>query len=274
MTSSPSLSAISDAAVAFDRCADSYDELFTHSVVGRTQRNQVWARLVKSFNPGSRILELNCGTGEDACYLADHGSTVLACDVSPRMLSVARRRADARNLSTRVEFCQLANEDLGQLYARGPFDGAFSNFSGLNCVADLRRVAVDLARLLTPGARLLLCLWSRACLAEVLWYLLHGQPSKAFRRLPGKSTATLGGARIPVFYPSVNSIRKSFSPWFSFLSCRAIGLFVPPSYTEDWTQSHRRLLRACEHLDRLCSSWPVFRGVGDHVLLELVRCNP
>ena len=58
------------AAVAFDRVASSYDELFTHTAIGRAQRKQVWEKLLAAFPPGSRILELNCGTGEDARFLA------------------------------------------------------------------------------------------------------------------------------------------------------------------------------------------------------------
>ena len=260
-------------ATAFDQCASSYDELFTRSIIGRAQRNQVWPQLLQAFKPGSRILELSCGTGDDACFLAEHGSTVLACDASPRMLAVAGRCAENRNLRSRVEFLPLANEKLGQLSPRTLFDGAFSNFSGLNCIADLKPVATNLARLLKAGARLLLCVWNRVCPVEIFWYLFRWKPSKAFRRLPGASTATLGGTTIPVFYPTVRSIRTAFSPWFSLQSRRAIGLFVPPSYAEAWARSHPDILRKCEQLDRACSSWPVFRSLGDHVLLEFVRCN-
>jgi ubiquinone/menaquinone biosynthesis C-methylase UbiE len=274
MISSQGLTTFSRAAVAFEHCADSYDQLFTRSAIGRAQRQQVWPRLIKAFAPGSHILELNCGTGEDACFLAEHGCAVLACDASFRMLAVARRRTEARNLITRVELLRVANEDLARLYPHAPLHGAFSNFSGLNCVADLQLVAVHLARLLAPGARLLLCLWSRVCASEILYYLLRGRPFKAFRRLSGRSTATMGGSTIPVFYPSVRSLRRTFSPWFSLKSHRAIGLFVPPTYMEPWAQSHPDLMSRFESADRVCSSWPILRGLGDHVLLEFVRCNP
>ena len=269
MTASAYLTTISPAAEAFDRCASAYDELFTHSLIGRAQRNQVWPRLLAAFPTGSRILELNCGTGNDARFLAEHGRTVLACDASSRMISVARRRSHSAD----VEFLQLANEDLHRLSDRSPFDGAFSNFSGLNCVSDLKPVAADLAALLGPDARLLVCLWSRLCAAECIWYSLQGSFAKAFRRISGHSDATIGGLRIPVFYPTVSTVREAFSPWFSLRSRQAIGLFVPPSYAEPWIRSHPNLLATFERLDRVCATWPIFRGLGDHVLLEFVRCN-
>ena len=41
---------------------------------------------------GERVLELNCGTGEDAVHLARRGVRVLATDNSPRMLAAARSK--------------------------------------------------------------------------------------------------------------------------------------------------------------------------------------
>ena len=153
-------------------------------------------------------------------------------------------------------------------------DGAFSNFSGLNCLADLKPVACHLANLVRPGGRVLLCLWSRVCVAEVLWYLMHGQPKKAVRRLSGKATARLGGMTISVFYPTIREVRRFFSPWFQLRSRCAVGLFVPPSYVERAISQHGKVLARLEELDHLCGGWPILRNVGDHTLLEFARCHP
>ncbi len=261
------------AASAFDCIATSYDDLFTRSVIGRAQRNQVWQRLSNAFQPGERILELNCGTGEDARFLAQRGITVVACDASAVMIEVAAARGRLEAGTAEIEYRQLANEDLSALRGRGRFDGAFSNFSGLNCLADLQPVARNLASLLRPGGRLVICLWSRVCVAEVIWFLLQGQFNKAFRRLSGKATARVGDLRIEVSYPTVRKVRQVFSPWFRLKSRAAIGLFVPPSYVETWVSGRAKTFVRLEKLDRLFSAWPVFRDAGDHVLLEFERCN-
>ena len=260
-------------ATAFDRVAGSYDELFTRTLIGRAQRNQVWRRLLASFAPGSRILELNCGTGEDARFLANRGRSVVACDASNAMIEMAKRRGQEETPLANLEHLHLATEDLARLFDRGPFDGAFSNFSGLNCLADLKPVARDLARLVKPGGRVLLCLWSRVCWVEMFWYLFHGQLKKAARRLSKLATARLGDITIQVFYPSVRSVRRFFSPWFELRSRSAVGLFVPPSYVEQSIRKHERLLGLLELLDRECADWPILRDAGDHVLLEFVRCS-
>jgi SAM-dependent methyltransferase len=259
--------------IAFDRVAGSYDEVFTHSAIGRAQRNQVWTKLLAAFPPQSRILELNCGTGEDARFLAEKGRTIVACDASASMVELAKARAVSSPAAANLKFLHLANEDLADFPGRQEFDGAFSNFSGLNCVADIHSVAANLAALVKPGGHVLFCLWSRICLTEVLWFLLHGQPGKAFRRLSGKSAARIGRATISVFYPTVGAIRREFSPWFDLKSRAAVGLFVPPSYMEQWIRKHPKLMKPLEEMDRRATRWPLFRDLGDHVFLEFERCK-
>jgi SAM-dependent methyltransferase len=261
------------AANAFDNIASSYDDLFTQSVIGRSQRNQVWQRLLFAFQSGQRVLELNCGTGEDARFLAHQGISVCACDASSVMIEVAAGRGKLEPGYATIKYQRLANEDLSFLIPEGPFDGAFSNFSGLNCLADLQPVARNLATLIRPGGRVLICLWSRVCVAELLWFLLHGKINKAFRRFSGKATARVGGLTIEVSYPTTGRMRQIFAPWFRLEWRSAIGLFVPPSYYEPWVNEHGEAFVWLEKLDQMCSTWPVFRDCGDHVLLEFVRCN-
>ena len=263
----------SAAAIAFDRVAKSYDDLFTHTAIGMAQRKQVWSKLIATFPAGRRILELNCGTGEDARFLARSGRSVVACDASMEMIEVARRRNLGEGRIANLTYLQLANEDLDWLPAKEVFDGAFSNFSGLNCVFDLAPVARNLANLVRPGGRVLLCVWGRFCVAEMLWYLLHGQKQKAFRRFSDVVAARLGELTISVTYHRLREIRRSFSPWFQLKTQRAVGLFVPPSYTEQWMGQHKKMFAQMEWLDLVCGEWPVLRDLGDHVLLEFVRCN-
>jgi ubiquinone/menaquinone biosynthesis C-methylase UbiE len=263
----------SAAATAFDGIAESYDEVFTRSLIGQAQRKQVWRKLLEAFPPGSSILELNCGTGEDARFLAKRNRSVVACDASAEMIEVAKRRNLVEGRSSRVEYLQLANEDLGLFSKEELFDGAFSNFSGLNCLADLRPVAMNLAGLIKPGGRVLICLWSRFCVTELIWYALHGQRKKAVRRISGQATAKIGGIEITVSYPTVRAVCGVFSPWFQLQSRCAVGLFVPPSYMEGWARKHQNLLSRMESLDGLSAEWPILRDVGDHVLLEFVRCQ-
>jgi ubiquinone/menaquinone biosynthesis C-methylase UbiE len=263
----------STAVEAFDRVAGSYDEMFTRTVIGRAQRKQVWKRLLQAYAPGDRVLELNCGTGEDATFLAARGRSIVACDGSAEMIKVASARAQREAKNADVIFKHLTNEDLRLLSRRQLFDGAYSNFSGLNCLSDLQPVARDLASLVRSGGRVLICVWSRVCIGEVVWYLLHGESRKALRRFSGKAKANVGGLAITVSYPTVNDIQRAFAPWFELESQQAIGLFVPPSYVEGWARKHSALIGYLEKMDGMFADLPVLRDLGDHVLLEFTRCN-
>jgi SAM-dependent methyltransferase len=259
------------ASAPFDVLADTYDEVFTRSLIGQAQRVQVWRVLEQAFSTAQRILEINCGTGEDALFLARRGVCVLACDSSPRMIGVAQSRRAAEAPKANLEFRPLPTERLNQL-PREQFDGAFSNFGGLNCVEDLGSVAAELAKVLKPEAPLILCLANRLCAWEVVWYGLLGNRTKAFRRLRRAGVeASLGSTKVHVWYPSVNQLARVFAPWFRLKSHRGIGVCVPPSYLEHWARRHTSLLRLCVRLDGAIAQRSVFRNVGDHVLLHFER---
>jgi SAM-dependent methyltransferase len=189
------------------------------------------------------------------------------------MIKVANNRAKREGRGGDIVFQHLSNEDLRLLFRKQPFDGAYSNFSGLNCLSDLRPVARELASLVRPGGHLLICLWSRACVGELVWYLLHGQTQKAFRRFSGKAQAKVGGVTISVSYPTVREVQCAFAPWFELGHRHAIGLFVPPSYVESWAKRHRAMIGYLEKMDAAFADFPVLRDLGDHVLLEFTRCN-
>src|SRR6478609_2058626 len=125
----------------FDGMAADYDRSFTASSIGQRMRAAVWHRLDAAFRPGERVLELNCGTGEDAVHLGSRGVRVLATDTSPAMLAVARAKVARAGMTDLVEVAPMAIEDLATRCPARSFDGVLSNFGGLNCVADLRGVA-------------------------------------------------------------------------------------------------------------------------------------
>ncbi len=260
--------------LAFDRLAPTYDSAFTFSAIGQSQREVVWKQARKIFTAGSRILELNCGTGEDALFLASEGMFVTACDASLGMLAQARKKIATASLEARITLFDLRSEDISRLPHALRFDGVFSNFSGLNCVGDLNRVAQQLAERLEPGAPLLLCLSTRYCLWEIVYFLLHGSPRKAFRRWKGVSQARFGGLEFPVYYPTVAQLRRAFAPEFRLVSIAGIGITVPPSYVEAWMARHPRLLKLLGGIDETVRTWPGLRTWGDHMLLHLEKVRP
>jgi SAM-dependent methyltransferase len=257
--------------LAFDSLAAKYDDLFTHSLIGRAQRSAVWDVLIDIFEPGSHILELNCGTGEDALFLAHHDMSVVACDASRRMIETARQRMATEDPDADIDFRLLPTEGLAKLDRAELFDGALANFSGLNCVADLVWTAHELAARVTTGAPVLICLSTRFCLFEMAWFAFRGEFRKAFRRCSGFATVKVGEFTVKVNYPTLRAVKKMFAPSFRLRSCTGIGVAVPPSYLEPIVRQYPRLLSVLRSVDRVISRLPWFRTVGDHMLLHLER---
>jgi len=234
-------------AALFDSLAARYDELWTTTAVGRAQRNAVWRAVDGLFRTGDRLLDIGCGTGEDARHFAARGITVHAADASRAMVAQAAARG---GFSTQV----LAAEQIGMLWP-SQFDGAISNFGALNCVTDAAMVARSLGRLVKPGGAVAVCIIGRFCLWETGYYLLHGKFGKAFRRMPGRAGE--------IAYPSVRELRKTFSRDFKLKRWTGIGMLVPPSYVK----LPRQLVRVLEMADRFVP----LRWCADHRLLIFER---
>ncbi|MFB9673871.1 methyltransferase domain-containing protein [Streptosporangium vulgare] len=105
--------------------------------------------------PPGRALELGCGTGTNAVYLARHGWEVVAVDLIDRAVEQARAKAAAAGTAVRL-LCGDATR-LDELDVPGPYDLFFD----LSCYCGIpphRRdaYAAGLTRRAAPGARLLM----------------------------------------------------------------------------------------------------------------------
>ncbi len=116
------------------------------------QVNTQLAEIVPTLS-GTRALDLGCGEGADALWLAERGWTVVAVDVSPTALSRVRADADARGLGDRVV---VAQHDLTHSFPEGEFDLVSAQFLHSTVEMDrpaiLRRAADSVA----PGGTLLI----------------------------------------------------------------------------------------------------------------------
>jgi SAM-dependent methyltransferase len=132
-------------------------------------------RAIAEIRP-DRVLEVGCGWGDFAVRIAAQtGAEVIALDLSPRMVELARERG----VDARVG-------DVQELPFRdGEFDCAVAVWM-LYHVPDLDRGLAELARVLRPGGRLVAITNGVGHLAE-MWALLGGREGLVlpFRRENG-----------------------------------------------------------------------------------------
>jgi SAM-dependent methyltransferase len=250
---------------AFDDLASRYDREFSDTVLGMHMRRAVRRRCGARFTSGARVLEMNCGTGEDALWLSQRGIDVLATDLSARMVEVAQRKSASRASTAR--FVRLGWENLSTL-AEGSFDGALSNFGGLNCVADLEASANALAEKLRPGATAIICLMGPLVPWEWVWFLSHGKPRTALRRLSRRGAQWRG---MTIRYPSVGQTCSAFAGHFDILRIWGLGALLPPTYMEGVAARCPGIVKLLDRVERSIETlWPV-PHFSDHFVIELER---
>lgn len=180
-------------------------------------------------------------------------------DGSAEMLHQTRRRAKGHQINT-VQF-DLAHPP----HFAKQFDGVLSNFGGLNTIEELGALVTMLTGCVRPNGRLVLVPMGKHCLWEVMWYAGHGDFGRAFRRYKQPALATIGNAKIPIWYPSLSQLKQSFAPHFALTHAESLGSFLPPSYLE-------KVVKRFDILAKLDARFAHhFPHIGDHLILVLHR---
>lgn len=118
---------------------------------GDTARYYESMRAVAEVPEGGTIVDCPCGAGPAFRALRpDSGVRYVAVDLSPSMISRARKRALVRGLSN-VEFVEA---DAASLPEPAGSADLFLSFWGLHCFDDPEAALVEAARVLKGGARL------------------------------------------------------------------------------------------------------------------------
>ncbi len=165
-----------DVAAMFDEVADRYDITNDVLALGQTRR---WRKAVlAAVDPqaGERILDLAAGTGTSSVPFEEAGAIVVPTDFSLGMLRVGKARQPG------LPF--VAGDGMALPFKDGAFDAATISF-GLRNIHDRKAGLRELARVVRPGGRLVVCEFShptwkplRTLYTE---YLMKALPSVARR---------------------------------------------------------------------------------------------
>jgi ubiquinone/menaquinone biosynthesis C-methylase UbiE len=257
------------AEAAFTTQSTVFDDIYSSNTIVNYKRERVRTHVLKYLKPGSSILELNSGTGEDAIFFAQNGHKVHATDISAGMQQQLMLKVAACNIQARVsnELCSYTK--LHRLKNKGPYDLIFSNFAGLNCTGELDKVLTSLSALLKPNGLITLVVLPRFCLWEML-LVFKGKFRTASRRwFSGNGRkAHIEGVYFKCWYYNPSYILKRMKDDFHLLDVEGLCTIIPPSYIEGFAEKHPTAYKYLKKKeDKLKSRWP-WKYVGDYYIIS------
>jgi SAM-dependent methyltransferase len=259
---------------SFDAAAATYDDVFTLSKIGTLQRSRVyhWLDKAKIIKSGSRVFELNCGTGFDAEYFYKNGCEVTATDASTEMIKVAKTKRNSR-----INFYQKSFEDISLDKNVGKSDFVFSNFGGLNCLneSDLRTFFKELAEKQKSDSYLAVVIMPEHCWMENNYFLLKGQFSKINRRSRKSRKDHLevdvNGEKIKTFYHSPWAVKQLLFKYYKVELVKPVAQFLPPSYLEPFFKKRGWLLKCLNFLEWIYGRFSFLAKTSDHYIIIAKR---
>lgn len=114
--------------------------------------NQTMADVVSELTPG-RALDLGCGEGGDAIWLADHGWRTTAVDISPT--AIERAQAAASDLGLTEEQVQFEAADLSTWTDETEYDLVTASFLHSPVALSRTDILRGVAQRIVPGGHLL-----------------------------------------------------------------------------------------------------------------------
>lgn len=253
---------------AFDGVAEHYDDHIMGNPMNLWLRNRSVYHLLKVFGEGDVVLEVGCGTGTETLSLAKAGIRVIASDISSKMLGILARKAADAGLQDRVVPLHARPYMLRTKLRELGFekvDGAYSTYGAVNTDPRLELFFQDLNAMIKPGGTLVLGVWNKYCLYEMLGYAIRMRPSMVVARL--RNPVPVGKSRFCVASDaySVGSLNKIISPYFRLKKVFGVEVLLPPSNLTRYLPPGP-LLGLMERLDvGIEGSFP-WNRLGDHFL--------
>lgn len=259
-------------AEAFSRKATIYDAFGENHANMSRMRQRVYDHVVEVMPPGSRLLEINAGTGQDAVALVERGFSVHATDFSPGMVAEIRNKIDRHDFGDRLtaQACSFTNLEA---IDGGPYDGIFSNSGGLNCIPDLTAVTRHLPQVLRPGGRLTWVIMPRICPWELA--VIHKDAQVGTRRLHKDGIlAHVEGVHFMTYYFNPSEVRRALGPHYRQVKLEGLSIVTPTADNKTFAVNHPHLFRWLAALDDAIAAWPPFRNWGDFTILTMEYIGP
>jgi SAM-dependent methyltransferase len=201
--------------------------------------------------PGIRVLDVAAGTGNASIPAAERGASVMASDLTPRLLEAGRTRAES--LDVQLEWVEADAEDLP--FPDGDFDVVMSCI-GAMFAPHHQQVADELVRVCRPGGTIGLASWTP-----------EGLIGGLFRTMGPFAPPPPPGAKPPPLWGSEEHLDSLFGDRVSFTVLERRVLEVTAfQRPRDWGEHFKQHYGPTIILTAFCNEWNL--GTGEQARFE------
>lgn len=252
----------------FSKISHRYEQLNSTTGLINWKRKRIRKHFTNILNTNGTILEINCGSGIDAIYLAKKGYTVHATDAADGMIDYVRSKINSEKLENSLSCEILTFNELHKLNEK-KYSHIFSNFGGLNfcTLNELDGIFKSFLKILEPNGTITLVIMPKICLWEFL-RVFKGNKN-AFRRLKKNGVmANIEGEKIKTYYHSFKDVKSLLSDNFSNFKAENICFIGPTSNRANFVEKRPVLFKIVKVLDKVSNMVPFFRGCGDYYVIS------
>jgi SAM-dependent methyltransferase len=247
----------------FSEAALIYDKKILANFINVNIREKEVESVVKRFKNGWEVLEIGCGTGEEARKVMESTGCNLTCiDVSKGMIDFASSKIKKFGLENKFRGMKIPASSIGSI--GGTFQIVYSFNGALNNEPQLPTFFNSLKDTVGTGGFFIVSVRNRFSLGEIIVDSLRFKFGSLFKRFSGEMTVEVVGKGLKSHYFFNSEFRKLVPSCFKLERMSGLGIFVIPSYYERIkSESVRSLL---SRLEAAFTNLPLFKHLGDETL--------
>lgn len=234
----------------------------TKEIIHRMVDNAVGVEEKNNF----KVLDVNCGTGNDFPFFFERGWKVVGCDGSAGMLNKAYEKYESYTKKGQMKLYQGMIESLEENdFNLGQFDLIFSVTGGFAYVNDeqLEKINRELINFLKPGGKMVIAHLNRFCLPEFLHRIYRLK--NPFLRSGKIIKVKIKNEEHKMHLRSAGQLRKLYSPVLKEIKVLPLLAVTPPYQTGYRPGKH--MLNRLKKCDLKFRNFPIFNSIADQVVV-------
>jgi 2-polyprenyl-3-methyl-5-hydroxy-6-metoxy-1,4-benzoquinol methylase len=256
----------------FGRIASEYHYSFRDNIsasLARTRIHEILNKYISKKN--GKVLDIGCGTGIDAQFLASLGVDVYAVDSSEGMLYEAANQLlnTKEEIRNKIELRRMtiSPDNIANLISNVKANQLVLSFGVINFIQDIDSLFFSIGSSLEDGGICIVTsltkssLWDR--ILKIGYKRAGKQPKNVF----------IGGVSVKVWFWDCRDILIASKRFFDPIDIIGIGYIYPPPYLDKYIRQHPKVQEMLWKVDRKYESTRFAFKFADHIAIVLKRCN-